>query len=61
MSMGLKIRGMVIDEKREEELEAEARRRKEVSNSFLEIIYHRLFKEDDRRKGCESEDNEYLS
>jgi len=41
--MGLKIHRMLReDEKTPEELEEEARRRKEMSDSILEIIYNKI-------------------
>lgn len=43
MSMGLKIHQMVRDEGKDPpELEEEAKRRREVSDTILELIYHKI-------------------
>lgn len=43
MSMGLKIQKMLREECRDpHELEAEARKRREVSDTILELIYNRI-------------------
>jgi len=61
MTMGLKIHRMMKDQRRDpEEIVAEAQQRREVSDSILDVIYHRLMDKhrrgDQRKKELEEEE-----
>jgi hypothetical protein len=56
--MGLKIHRMLREDTKDpQEIAEEAKRRKEMSDSILEIIYHRILKKKGR-KGEELTDEE---
>jgi len=61
MTMGLKIRRMIREDGSDHpDLKEEAERRKEVSDSVLEVIYglivDKKYKGKKQKKGCEDED-----